>query len=212
MVEGFSPFGRPFEKLHRSVHRDALLVTRDQERDRSFWPPAVFGDVIERRGQRTGDRPLHVNGAAAVERAVGDLAGKWRVRPFRLVTWRHHIDVAGERKVRACRAGARVEVFNGRGPGLCERNAVHIKPRGFEYAFDHAERAGFRWCHRRAAQEIAGESGGIGAWRPHSGGYAPGWAARRLFWFLTQPGIRNASTSTQTTVITGPTMVSVSRS
>src|SRR5215813_4996381 len=167
---------------------------------------------MERRGQRTGDRPLHVNRAAAVERAVGDRAGKRRVRPFRLVTWRDHIDVAGKSKVRACGADARIEVFNGRSPGLCERNAMHSKFCRFEHAFDHAERAGFRRCHRRAAQEIAGESGGIGAWRPHSGGYAPSWAASRLFWFLTQPGIRNASTSTQTTVITGPTMVSVSRS
>src|SRR5262245_4502153 len=212
MVEGFSPFGRPFEKLHRSVHRDAFLVTRDHERDRSFWPPAVCGDVIERRGQRTGDRPLHVNGAAAVERAVGDLAGKRRVRPFRLVTWRHHIDVAGESKVRACRADARIEVFNGHGPGLCERNAMHSKSCRFEHAFDHAERAGFRRCHRRAAQEIAGEGGGICVWRAHRGGYAPSWAASRLFWFLTQPGIRNASTSTQTIVITAPTMASVSKS
>src|SRR5262245_38037780 len=134
MLEDFSPFGRPFEKLHRSVYRDALLVTRDQERDRSFWAPAVCGEVIERRGQRTGDRPLHVNGAAAVERAVGELAGRWRLRPVRLFTWRQNIDVAGESKVRACRTDARIEVFNVRGPGLREGNAVHIKPRGFEHA------------------------------------------------------------------------------
>ena len=39
--------------------------------------------------------------------------------------------------------------------------------------------------------------------------YAPSCRAKRLFWFLTQPGIRNASTRTQTTVINIPTMVRV---
>src|SRR5215468_10124193 len=42
--------------------------------------------------------------------------------------------------------------------------------------------------------------------------YAPSCTARRLFWFLTQPGIKNASTRTQITVINIPTIVSVKMS
>src|SRR5260221_8867544 len=120
MVEGFSPLGRPFEELHRSVHRDTFLITRDQERDRSFRPPALCGEVIERRGQRTGDRPLHINGAATVERAVGDLAGKRRMRPFCLLARGHHIDVARESEVRTYRADARIEAFDGPGAWFSE--------------------------------------------------------------------------------------------
>jgi hypothetical protein len=42
--------------------------------------------------------------------------------------------------------------------------------------------------------------------------YAPSCIAKRLFWFPTQPGIRNASTRTQMIVINIPTMVSVKMS
>src|SRR4030088_1431727 len=52
-------------------------------------------------GPGQGDRTFHIHRAAAIERAVGDLAGKRRVGPFRLLARRHHVGVAGENEVRA---------------------------------------------------------------------------------------------------------------
>src|SRR5262249_39652038 len=98
MVEGLAALGRPLDELHRAVHRDAFLVSGDQERDRPLRPAAARGEMIECGGERAGDRPLHVDRAAAVERAVGDLAGERRVGPFRLLARRHHVGVTGERE------------------------------------------------------------------------------------------------------------------
>ena len=116
MVEGFAALGRPFEQLHRAVHGDAFLVAGDQEGDRPLGLAAARGEVIERGGQRTGDRALHIDRAAAIERAVGDLARKRRVSPCRLLARRHHVGVAGEDEMRArrCRCGHR-----GSRPGPC---------------------------------------------------------------------------------------------
>src|ERR1700745_4405593 len=75
MVESLPAPDCPFDELHRSVHRDAFLVSGDQERDRSLRFAPARGKMIERGGERAGDRPFHVDRAAAIKRAVGDLAG-----------------------------------------------------------------------------------------------------------------------------------------
>ena len=62
--------------------------------------PPLRGEIIERGGDEAGDAALHVDRAAAVEHAVGDVAGKRRVRPFRLVAGRHHVGMPGEHEMR----------------------------------------------------------------------------------------------------------------
>ena len=167
MVKGLAALGRPFDELHRSIYRDAFLVSGDQERDRALRPASACAEVIEDGGERAGDRPFHVDGAAAVERAIGDFAGKGWMGPFRLLAGRHHVDVAGESEVRACRADPGIKVFDRRGAGLGKGDAMDRKACPFQRAFDEAERTGFRRRHRRAAQEVAGERGGIGECRAH---------------------------------------------
>src|SRR5258708_3422910 len=70
MVEGLAARGRPFDELHGSVHSNAFLVSRYQERDRSLRLAPARGKMIERGGERAGDLALQVDRAAAVERAV----------------------------------------------------------------------------------------------------------------------------------------------
>ncbi len=78
MVELFAARGRPFQELGGAVDRDAFLVAGDQERDRALRLAAVRGEMIERRRDLAGDRALHVDGAAAVQHAVGDVARERR--------------------------------------------------------------------------------------------------------------------------------------
>src|SRR5262245_32598930 len=209
MVECLAALGRPLQQLHGAVHGDAFLVAGDQERDGALRRPTVRSEVIERGSERAGDRALHIYRAAAVERAAYDLAGERRVAPFRLVARRNHVGVPGEDEVRARAADTGIEVFHRRRAGLGESDAMDLESRALQHALDQGERAAFGGCYRGAAQEIAGEcdrvhgNSGIGVT-----GYAPSCAARRLFWFLTQPGMRKASTRTQKIVINIPTIVS----
>jgi len=169
MVEGFAALGRPFEQFHRPVHGDAFLVAGDQEGDRSLGLAAARGKVIERGGQRTGDRPFHIDRAAAIERAVGDLAGKRRVGPFRLLARRHHVGVAGEDEMRADTADAGIEVLDRGRARFGEGDAMDVEADGFQNTFDHAECAAVRRRHRRATEQVARERGGIGDRYIHRG-------------------------------------------
>ena len=65
-----------------------------------FGLPPRGGEMIEHRRQHAGDRALHVDGAAAEQDAVGDLAGERRMPPARLVARRHHVGMAGEDEMR----------------------------------------------------------------------------------------------------------------
>ncbi len=162
MVEALAAFGRPLEELHGAVHRDALLVTGDQERDRSFRRACARSEVVERSRHGASDGALHVDRAAAVERVAHDLAGKGRMGPVLLGAGRHHVGVAGEHEMRARVADARIEVFDRRGPGLGEHDAMDGKARAFQDVLDQSERAALDRRDRRTAQEIAGERDRIG--------------------------------------------------
>ena len=81
VVECFAALGRPLQELDGAVDRDALLVAGDEERDRTLLRlAAVRGQIIERRRDEAGDAAFHVDGAAAVQHVVRDLAGKRRMR------------------------------------------------------------------------------------------------------------------------------------
>ena len=86
-------------------------------------------EIVERRRDLAGDRALHVDGAAAVEHAVGDLARERRMRPVRLVARRHHVGVAGEHQMRRGGADAGVEVLDSVGAGLREGDAMDREAR-----------------------------------------------------------------------------------
>ncbi len=161
MVECLPALGRPLQELHGAVHRDALLVAGDQERDGALRRPTVRGEMIERGGERAGDRALHVHRATAVERAACDLAGERRMAPFRLVARRHDVGVAGEDEMRGGVAEAGVEVLDRRRAGLRESDAMDLESRSLEHALDQAERAAFRGSYRGATQQVAGKGGGV---------------------------------------------------
>src|SRR5262249_47446924 len=85
MVESLAALGRPSEKLHAAVDGYASLVAGDEERERTFGCAAGGAQMIERGGQEAGDAALHVDGAAAIEHAIDDVAGERAVAPRRFV-------------------------------------------------------------------------------------------------------------------------------
>jgi hypothetical protein len=161
MVELLAALGAPFQQLDRAVDRDVFLVAGDQEGDRSFWLAAMVVQILQHRGDAAGDAALHVNGAAAGEIAVLDLAGERAERPRRFVAGRHHVGVAGKGDMRRRRADAGIEVVDIGGAGFGERHAVDVEAGRLQQVFEHTERAGVGRGDGRAANQIAGNRDGI---------------------------------------------------
>ena len=70
--------------------------------------------------------------------------------------------MAGERDVRAGRADAGIQIVDVGGARFAESDAVHLKPGGLEQRLQHAECAGVRGRHRRAADQVASDGESIG--------------------------------------------------
>jgi len=118
--------------------------------------------VIEHSGNRAGDAAFHVDRAAPVELRAVHLAGKGRVFPRRLVARRHHVGMAGEHQMRACRADAGVEILHVVRARLLEGHAMHGETGSFQRGFEELERTAFGRRDGTAAQQIAGDGNGIG--------------------------------------------------
>ena len=112
---------------------------------------ATRRQMIEAGRHRAGQRPLHVDRAAAVERVAGDGGRERRMGPARVVAGRHHVGMAREGEVGRCGPDAGVKVLHRRGAGFREGHAVDREARALERAFEHAKRAAVRRRHRRAA-------------------------------------------------------------
>jgi len=113
------------------------------------------------RRDAAGDAALHVDGAAAVEKTVLDVAREGAVGPGALVAGRHHVGMSGEGDVGGSVAEAGVEIVDIGGAGLAEGDAVYGKTGRLQHVFEHAERAGVSRGYRGAAEEILGNGKGI---------------------------------------------------
>src|SRR3546814_14155746 len=77
----------------------AFLVAGDQQRDRPMRTPA--SQVLADGGDEGGNGALHVDGTAAVKRAVTDLAGEGVDAPGGGIADRHHVGMTGVAEVRS---------------------------------------------------------------------------------------------------------------
>ena len=162
MVEFLAARRRPLQQFYGAVDGDVFLVAGDQERDRAFRLAAVRGEIVERSRDAAGDAALHVDGAAAVQKSVLDVARERAMGPGALVARRHHVGMSGKGDVRRAVADAGIEVVDIGGAGLAEGDAMHLEAGGFQDIFEHAERAGVGRGYRGAAQEVAGNGKGVG--------------------------------------------------
>jgi hypothetical protein len=160
-IEALAAAREQVEHLARAVDRGAFLVARDQQADRAAEAGAARGEEALRRGDEGRDRALHVRGAAAVERAVVDLAGEGRDRPAVEVADRHDVAVAREAEMRAARADAGVEVVDVGRAGFRERHALAAEAERAERALEHAQHALVLRGHRGAADQGLREADGI---------------------------------------------------
>ena len=122
-----------------------------------FWLAAIVGEIFQHRRDAAGDAALHVDGAAAVQKAVLDVARERAVGPCGLVAGRHHVGMSGKGDVRRRVADAGIEIVDIGGAGFAEGDAVHLEAGAFQEILQHAERAGIGRGHRGAAQEVAGD-------------------------------------------------------
>src|SRR5262249_61709644 len=63
-------FGEPVEYLPGAVDRQPFLVAGDQQADRAADPGFAPVEISLRRGDKGGDRSLHVGGTAATQLAT----------------------------------------------------------------------------------------------------------------------------------------------
>src|SRR5215470_12046680 len=94
MIEFLAALCGPFQQPGGAIDRDAFFIAGDQKRDRALRLAAIRGKMIEDGRDCAGDAAFHVDGAASVYLAAGNLAGKWRMLPGFLITRRHHVRVA----------------------------------------------------------------------------------------------------------------------
>jgi hypothetical protein len=142
--------GHPLQHADGAVHRQALLVAGDEERDAAGVVRARLDEVGE-AGEERGDASLHVAGAAAVERAVPHGGGEGVVRPA-LVARRHHVRVAGVAEVRRAGAAAGEEVLH-----LAEAQPVAREAERAQGVLHDAERAVVGRRHAAAADQRLGD-------------------------------------------------------
>ncbi len=124
-------------------------------------------NVFERGGDEGGDASLHVDGAAAVEGAVADLARKRRYGPGGLVAGRHDVGVAGERKMRPAGAEAGVKVVDVGRAGLGEYQPMAGEARRLKHVLQQRQGAAFVRRDAFAANEGLRQRDGIGRDKRH---------------------------------------------
>src|SRR5215472_7481617 len=69
-VQGLIAFGEPVEYLPGAVDRQPFFVAGDQQADRAADPGFAPVEISLRRGDKGGDRSLHVGGTAATQLAT----------------------------------------------------------------------------------------------------------------------------------------------
>src|SRR6266850_641525 len=165
VVEFLAARRDPLQQLDGAVDGEVFLVAGDQKRDRTF---AVFsglaamgGEIVEHGRDAAGDAALHVDGAAAVEKAILDFARERAMAPGALVARRHHVGMPGEGDVRRIVADAGIEVVDIGGAGFAEGNAVHLETGILQDTFEHTKRAGINRSYRGTAEQIAGNGESI---------------------------------------------------
>ena len=157
MIEALALLRHPFEHLARAVDGGAFLIAGDEEADRAVDLPPARLDVIERRSDEAGDRPLHVGGASSIEhaaerhsrqRADGARASRRPAAPRRY--GRRNKDAA------VLRRPAHRDSRSAR-PLLAEAQALAHEARRLERLHEHLDGAGVARRHALAADQALRE-------------------------------------------------------
>ena len=137
MVEFLAARRDPLQQLDGAVDGNRFLVAGDQERDRAFRLAAMVSEIFQHRRDAAGDAALHVDGAAAIQKAVLDVAGERAVAPGGLVAGRHHVGMPGKADVRRLLADAGIEIVDIGGAGFAEGDAMDLEAGGFQDVFEN---------------------------------------------------------------------------
>src|SRR3954451_9063649 len=111
VIEFLAARRRPLQKLHRAVNSNIFLVPGDEKRDGPCEVAAVCSEIVQHRRDAAGDAAFHVDGPAAIEKTVLDVARERTVGPRTLVARRHHIGMSGKSDMWRAPADAGIEIF-----------------------------------------------------------------------------------------------------
>ena len=138
----------------------AFLVTGDDEAEAAHQRPTA--KMAGGGGDHGGERALHVGGAAADDEAIFHFGGKRILAPASQIAGRHHITVAGERKVWPGPPGQRGEEIIHRAIRfVAEGQAGAGKAQPGQRPFQHVQRAFIGRRDAGAADQVLGEGNRI---------------------------------------------------
>ena len=157
-VEGLAALRQPLEHLPGAVDRGALLVAGDQEADRTGKRGALLVEVISHRRDKGGDRPLHVDGTAAAQRAVAERGTERIERPGRARPGGHDVGMTGKAEIGPAGPVAGIEVVDLVAAGAAAKDeAVASEANAFQSLGDDGERALVPRRDARPADQPGGE-------------------------------------------------------
>src|SRR4051794_31694164 len=96
-------------------------------------------EIFQHRRDAARDAALHVDGAAAIQKAALDVPRERAMAPGALVAGRHHVCMSGKADVRSSGADARIEVVDIGGAGFAESDAMHLEAGRSEDFFKDAK-------------------------------------------------------------------------
>ena len=114
---------------------------------------------MRQRGDISGDRALHVVGAAPDQQAVQDLSGERVAVPS--FPRRHDVEMAGEAEVRRALAADRHHVLGRAVGGLAQHPPVDGEAERSERAFEQVEHFASSGRDAGNADQLCGKSDGI---------------------------------------------------
>ena len=155
-VDPLAALLEPIQHFAGAVDGLTLLVTSDQQAERSGEVPLTLVKEALHRRDEGGDRSLHVDCAAAAQRTITQAGREGIEGPGFGRPGRHHIGMAGETQIGAAVAAAGIEVMD-----IAKDQAVTVEPQLLQCGGNEVERALVLRGDARAADQRGGERRGI---------------------------------------------------
>ena len=160
IIDNLALILKPAQHFARAVNARAFFIAGNQQRNRAFWC-ALRVQMGGNRGDKSGNRALHIGRAAPPKALLANFTGKRVDLPIGFRAHRHHIGVTGKANMRAFMAKARIKIIDPLRAVFFKRQARAGKAQIRQRALKHIQRPCVGRCDRRAANKIGGKLDGV---------------------------------------------------